>query len=171
MSKQTDTTLINEQIKFDNIMLIGNDGNRYENITLQKALEIAHNANLDLVLVSPNAKPPVCKLLDYGKYKFEQTKKLKEQKKKQKQINTKEIQLSLGIDTHDFETKIRNAKKFLISGDKVNVVMRLRGRENIMSDRAIEKMQQFFNACSDVGTLSKPINKQNNNIVMVIMPK
>lgn len=170
MSKQTDTTLINEQIKFETIMLIGVDGIRYENLSVQEALEIANNAELDLVLVSPNANPPVCKLMDYGKYKFEQTKKLKEQKKNQKQINVKEIQLSLGIDTHDFETKVRNARKFLSSGDKVNVVMRLRGRENSMEGRAIEKMQQFFDSCSDLGSLSKPITKQNNNVMMVILP-
>lgn len=170
MSKQTDTTLINEQIKFETIMLIGVDGIKYENLSVQEALEIANNAELDLVLVSPNANPPVCKLMDYGKYKFEQTKKLKEQKKNQKQINVKEIQLSLGIDTHDFETKVRNARKFLSSGDKVNVVMRLRGRENSMEGRAIEKMQQFFDSCSDLGSLSKPITKQNNNVMMVILP-
>lgn len=171
MSKQTDTTLINEQINFSNLMLIGLDGVRYENISAQEALKIADDANLDLVLVSPNANPPVCKLMDYGKFKFEQTKKLKEQKKNQKQINTKEIQLSLAIDTHDFETKVRNTRKFLLSGNKVNVIMRLRGRENVMIDRAIEKMQQFFDTCSDIGILAKPIDKQNNNVMMVIMPK
>ena len=170
MKQQSNDTLINDQIKADKLLLIGNDGTRYENISAKEALKIAESADLDLVMVSPNANPPVCKLMNYGKYKFEQTKKLKEQKKNQKTINVKEIQLSLGIDKHDFDTKIRNARKFLTNGDKVNVVMRLRGRENAMGDRGIEKMQQFFDACSDIGQLSKPIAIQNNNITMVLMP-
>ena len=134
------------------------------------ALEAAINKNLDLVMIAPQAEPPVCRIMDYGKYRFERDKKEKEAKKKQQIIELKEIQLSCRIDTHDFETKARHAQKFLESGNKVRVVMRFKGRE--MSHMAIgqEIMQRFQDSCAEVGNVDKPPVLDGRLLSMVISP-
>ena len=170
MKQQSNEHLINEQITFARVLVIGADGTQHGEMPIDQAQNLADEQNLDLVLVSPNSKNPVCKLMNYGKFKFELSKKQKEQKRNSKNPATKEVQISFGIDKHDLDTKIRNTRKFLISGDKVLVAMRLKGRENALGEYAIEKMQNFFDECSDVGTLTKPISRQNNNITMTISP-
>ncbi|MCY8619959.1 translation initiation factor IF-3, partial [Bacillus haynesii] len=120
--------LVNEGIRAREVRLIGQNGDQLGIKSRQEALEIASRANLDLVLVAANAKPPVCRIMDYGKYRFEQQKKEKEARKNQKIINLKEVRLSPGIEEHDFNTKLRNAIKFLQKGDKVKASIRFKGR-------------------------------------------
>ena len=135
-----------------------------------KALKIAYDKGLDLVLMSAQSNPPVCKIMDYGKYRFDREKREKEAKKKQQTVELKEIQLSPRIDTHDFETKVRHAVKFLESGNKVRVVMRFRGRE--MSHMAIgrEIIEKFAEACSEVGNVDKKPVLDGRLLSMVISP-
>ncbi len=135
-----------------------------------KALKIAYDKGLDLVLMSAQSNPPVCKIMDYGKYRFDREKREKEAKKKQQTVELKEIQLSPRIDTHDFETKARHAVKFLESGNKVRVVMRFRGRE--MSHMAIgrEIIEKFAEACSEVGNVDKKPVLDGRLLSMVISP-
>ncbi len=165
-----DSTLVNDQIKFDTVLVIGVEGEQLGTMTSKEANKVADEANLDLVLVSPNAKIPVCKIMDYNKFKFEQAKKAKEAKKKQKEVVVKEIQLSLNIEDHDFNTKVRNARKFLEQENRVNVVLRLRGRENVYGDRAFEVATRFFEACEDIAKLPKPIKREGNNVAFVMFP-
>ena len=119
----------------------------------REALSIAQEQNLDLVLISPTATPPVCKIIDYGKFKFEQAKRLKEQRKAQKTVDIKEVQLSMTIDTHDVEVKARHAKRFLESGDKVKVSIRMRGRQQARPEMGIEVMNSFYEIVKDYGVL------------------
>ncbi len=135
-----------------------------------KALSLAYDKGLDLVMMSAQANPPVCKIMDYGKYRFDREKKEKEAKKKQQVVELKEIQLSPRIDTHDFETKAKQACKFLSSGNKVRVVMRFRGRE--MSHMAIgrEIIDKFAEICSEVGTVDKKPSVDGRMMSMVISP-
>ena len=165
-----DNTLINDQIKFDTVLVIGVNGEQLGNMSSKEANNVADEANLDLVLVSPNAKTPVCKIMDYNKFKFEQTKRAKAAKKNQKEVVVKEIQLSLNIEDHDFNTKVRNARKFLEQQNRVNVVLRLRGRENAFGDRAFAVANRFFEACEDIAKLSKPIAREGNNVAFVMFP-
>lgn len=170
MKQQNNTYLTNDQIEFELVTLIDETGTSHGIIKTSEAQAIADERNLDLVLVSPNQKMPVCKLMDYDKFRFDQNKKAKEQKKNQKNITTKEIQLNMGIDKHDLDTKVKNAHKFLTSGNRVYVNMRLRGRENAMSERGVAILNNFFEMCSDVGTLAKPVALQGNTISMTILP-
>ena len=167
--KQSDT-LINNQINLNEILLIGANGEQLGKMSSEKANEIADEEGLDLVLVSPNAKVPVCKLMDYNKFKFEQTKKAKEAKKNQKEVVVKEIQLSLNIDEHDFQTKVKNARKFLLQKNRVHVILRLKGRENVFVERAFDVANRFFDACNDIAQLPKPINKEGNNVAFIMFP-
>ncbi len=139
-------------------------------MTSDKALQMAYDKGLDLVLMSAQANSPVCKIMDFGKYRFEREKREKEAKKKQQTVELKEIQLSPRIDTHDFETKAKQAKKFLESGNKVRVVMRFRGRE--MSHMAIgrEIIDNFAEFCSEVGTVDKKPAVDGRMMSMVISP-
>lgn len=161
--------LINEQITAEKVLLITEDGVKHENLPIDEALKMAEERDLDLALVSPNPKMPVCKLMDYSKFKYEQTKREKEQKKNQKIIVVKEVQLSYRIDQHDFNTKLKMTKKFLSSGNKVNVVLRLKGRERMFANTATEVMERFANECSDVGQISGKIAIQNNVITMTLI--
>ena len=135
-----------------------------------QALQLAYDKSLDLVMMSPDANPPVCKIMDYGKYRFEKDKREKEAKKKQQVVELKEIQLSPRIDTHDFETKAKHARKFLEAGNKVRVVMRFRGRE--MSHMAIgrEIIDRFAEFCSEVGNVDKKPAVDGRIMSMVISP-
>ena len=132
------------------------------------ALELAAREDLDLVKIAPQAKPPVCKIMDYGKYKFEQAKREKEARKNQHTIDTKEIRLSLNIDTHDFNTKVNNAVKFIKHGDKVKVSIRFRGREMGHSEFGYDLMQRFAEACQEFATVAKPAGR---NMLMFLAPK
>ena len=132
---------------------------------------MAEHRDLDLVLIAPNAKPPVCKIMDYGKYRFEMLKREKEAKKNQKVIETKEIRLGLSIDTHDFETKGNQAKKFLKSGNKVKVSIRFRGRELGHPEIGLDTMSRFAEYCSDVAVVEKPAKMESRNMLMFLAPK
>ena len=135
------------------------------------ALAKATEKDLDLVLIAPNAKPPVCKIMDYGKFCFEQAKREKEAKKKQKIVEIKEIRLGLSIDVHDFETKGNQAKKFLNGGDKVKVSIRFRGRELGHPEIGTEVMSRFAEYCSDAAVVEKPAKMEGRNMLMFLSPK
>lgn len=140
-------------------------------MSARDAQKIADDKNLDLVKISPNAKPPVCKIMDYSKYKFDLAKKEKEAKKKQKVIETKEVRLSPSIDTHDVETKVKNAIKFLKAGNKVKVSIRFRGREMARQDAAIEIMKNFAEKVSEFGQIEKEPKMEARTMAMFIGPK
>lgn len=135
------------------------------------ALEQAYAKNLDLVLIAPKAEPPVCKIMDYGKYKFELAKRDKEAKKNQKTVSIKEIRLSPSIDNHDFETKVNHTKKFLSDGDKVKVTVRFRGREVNHSALGLQLLERFKDAVSELGATDKPPKLEGKNMSMVVSPK
>ena len=162
--------MINEEIKAKEVRVIGVDGEAIGVMSSDDALKLAYDKGYDLVLMAPQAQPPVCRIMDYGKYRFERDKKEKEAKKKQQVVELKEIQLSCRIDTHDFETKARHAQKFLESGNKVRVVMRFKGRE--MSHMAIgqEIMKKFEEACSEYGNIDKPPVLDGRLLSMVVSP-
>ncbi len=136
-----------------------------------KAQNLAIEQNLDLVLIAAQAQPPVAKIMDYGKYRFEQAKREKEARKNQKVINIKEVQLSLNIDTHDFETKRNAAVKFLSKGDKVKVSIRFRGREMGHSQYGYDLMERFAEGCSEVSNVEKPAKLEGRNMLMFLAPK
>ncbi len=163
--------LINEEIKEKEVRVIGADGSQLGVMTSKDALKKAVEADLDLVLIAPNATPPVCKVMDYGKYCFEQAKREKEAKKNQKVVDIKEIRLGLSIDTHDFETKGNHAKKFLNSGDKVKVSIRFRGRELGHPEIGTEIMARFADYCAEFAVVEKPAKMEGRNMLMFLAPK
>ena len=133
-------------------------------------MRLAEDENLDLVKIAPNAKPPVCKVMDYGKYRFEQAKREKEARKNQKTVEIKEIRLSLNIDTHDFETKARHAEKFLKAGNKVKVSIRFRGREMAHTNLGLDSMAKFAEACKDFSSVEKPAKLEGRQMLMFLAP-
>jgi len=134
-------------------------------------LEAAYTADLDLVCISPNAQPPVCKIMDYGKYRFEQAKREKEAKKNQKTMEVKEIRLGLSIDVHDFETKGRHAMRFLADGNKVKVSIRFRGRELGHPEIGLDTMTRFAEFCAEKCTVEKAAKMEGRNMIMFLAPK
>jgi len=163
--------MINEQIRDKEVRLVSENGEQLGIVSSKEALRLAREADLDLVKVSPTAKPPVCKIIDYGKYKYEQTRKEKEARKKQKIIEIKEIRLSPNIDTNDLNTKMNHARKFIGNGDKVKVTVRFRGRElaHTASGRVI--LNQFAQALSDIAVIDKPAKLEGKNMVMFLSEK
>ncbi len=162
--------LINDQINLPKVRLVGETGEQLGIMSSAEANSIADEQNLDLVLISPNAEPPVCRLMNYGKFKFEQTKKLKEQRKAQKVVELKEIQLSMTIERHDLEVKAKHARRFLDNGDKVKVTIRMRGRQQSRPEAGIQVMNQFAEGLQDVGSIEKAAEILGRNINMVIAP-
>ena len=162
---------INEEIREKEVRLIDVDGSQLGVVPLRKALEIANDRKLDLVNVAPNAKPPVCKVLDYGKYKYEVTKKEKEAKKNQKVINVKEIRLTPNIETHDLNTKANRAIEFLKNGDKVKVSVRFRGREMGHTEIGNEVLSDFVKVVGDVATVERAAKLEGRNMIMFLTPK
>ena len=150
---------------------MGADGSQLGVMSSKDALSKAVESDLDLVLIAPQATPPVCKIMDYGKYCFEQAKREKEAKKNQKVVDTKEIRLGLSIDTHDFETKGNHAIKFIKSGDKVKVSIRFRGRELGHPEIGTEIMKRFADYCSEVAVVEKPAKMEGRNMFMFLAPK
>ena len=146
---------INEDIRDKEVRLVSADGEQLGIMSAQEALEKAEEANLDLVKISPNAVPPVCKLMDYGKFKFEQTKREKEAKKNQKVVEIKEVRMSPSIDSNDFNVKLRNAQKFLADGDRVKVTVRFRGREMAHTEIGRDLLLKFAEQCAEVATMDK----------------
>ena len=140
-------------------------------MSAKEALALAEKSNLDLVKIAPNATPPVCKIMDYGKFRFEQAKREKEAKKKQKVMDIKEVRLSLNIDTGDFNTKVNHALRFLKDGDKVKVSIRFRGREMAHTDSGTVIMERFAQACAELGSVEKPAKLEGRSMLMFLVPK
>ncbi|QGU94962.1 translation initiation factor IF-3 [Clostridium bovifaecis] len=163
--------LINEQIREKEIRLIGDDGEALGIVSTKEAMDIAEEKELDLVMISPNAVPPVCKVMDYGKYLYEQTKKVKEAKKNQKVVNIKEIRLSPTIEEHDIEIKANRAKQFLQEEDKVKVTVRFRGREADYSYKGNAILDLFVSKVGDVGIIEKPAKLEGRNMILILAPK
>ena len=161
---------INEQIRDKEIRLIGADGAQMGIMSPRDALKMAIDKDLDLVKVAPTANPPVCKIVDYGKYKYEQSRKEKESKKKQKVIEIKEVRLSPNIDKHDLEVKAKNANKFIDAGNKVKVTMRFRGRELNFVEQGKEIMSNFRELVIDA-QVDKEAKMEGKNLIMFLVPK
>lgn len=163
--------LINEEIREREVRVIDADGTQLGIMPTKEALRIAQEKDLDLINIAPQAKPPVCKILDYGKYRFEQAKREKEAKKKQKVIEIKEVRLSPNIEDHDMNTKAKMAAKFLQNGDKVKVSVRFRGREMTRTEVGRVVLDQFVQSIADVAEVEKPPKMEGRSMVMFLMPK
>ena len=163
--------MINEQIRDREIRLIGEDGEQLGIMSAREAMKIAQEAELDLVKIAPAAKPPVCKIIDYGKYKYEQARKEKEAKKKQKTVEVKEVRLSPNIDTNDLNTKINNEKKFISKGNKVKVTLRFRGREMAHVQQSKHILDDFAETLADVAVVEKPAKMEGRAMSMVLAEK
>ena len=163
--------MINEEIRDKELRVIANDGESLGIMSRQDALKAAEERNMDLVCISPKANPPVAKILDYGKYRYELQKKEKEARKKQKTAQLKEIRLSTFIEDHDIDVKAKNASKFLKDGDKVKVSLRFRGRERDYTARGYEVMEKFAEAVSDIASVEKKPKFEGRSLTMFVAPK
>ena len=161
---------INEQIHEKEIRVVSGAGGQLDVMSSKEALELAETKGLDLVNIAPTAKPPVCKIMDYGKYKFELQKKEKQNRKNQKVVSIKEVQLSPSIDTNDFNTKCNHAKRFLKGGDKVKVCVRFRGRELTHSELGEVLLKRFAEACVEEGSVERPAKLEGRNMTMFLAP-
>jgi translation initiation factor IF-3 len=162
---------INEEIRDKEVRVVDSDGAQLGVMSLQAALDLANEKKLDLVNIAPKAQPPVCKILDYGKYRYETQKREKEARKKQKTIQIKEIRLSTFIEEHDLSVKAHNAVKFLKEGDKVKVSLRFRGREKDYSSKGIDVMKRFVEYTKDVGIIERKPEFEGRSLIMVMTPK
>ena len=162
---------INEEIRDKEVRLVSATGEQLGIMSAREALERAVEADLDLVKISPTAVPPVCKLMDYGKYKFEQTKREKEAKKNQRVVEIKEIRMSPSIDVNDFNVKLRNAQKFLAEGNRVKVTVRFRGREMAHTDIGRNLLVKFAEDCGEVATLDKEPKLDGRHMSIFLSPK
>lgn len=163
--------MINEQIRDREVRLINADGEQLGVMSSKEAMKLAKEANLDLVKIAPNAKPPVCKIIDYGKYRYEMARKEKEAKKKQKVIEVKEIRLSPNIDVNDLNTKMNHARKFLQGGNRVKVSVRFRGRELAHTATGKVILDGFAEKLSDVAVIDKPAKLEGKSMVMFLSEK
>lgn len=161
---------INEEIRAAQVRLVGPEGEQLGIMDSNAALDLAYQKNLDLVLIAPKAEPPVCKIMNYGKYKFELAKRDKEARKNQKTVNIKELRISPSIDEHDFDTKINHAKKFLQDGDKVKVSIRFRGRELHHSALGAKALERFRDTLADYGSADKPPKLEGRSMSLLISP-
>lgn len=162
---------INGQIRAKEVQLIGENGEKLGMLPTPRALEIAEEKKLDLVLVSPNAQVPVCKIMNYGKYKFEQAKKEKEAKKKQKVQETKELRITPNIEEHDFGFKAKNARKFIEDGNKVKITVRFRGRELNNVKMGEDVLNEFISALSDIAVVEKSPKLEGKNMFIILAKK
>lgn len=163
--------MINEQIRDKEIRLIGEEGEQLGIVSVKDALKLAKEANLDLVKIAPTAKPPVCKIIDYGKYRYELARKEKEAKKKQKVTDVKEIRLSPNIDDNDLLTKANQARKFITKGDKVKVALRFRGREMAHMASSKQILDDFFTKLEDIAIVEKPAKLEGRSMIMFLTEK
>jgi translation initiation factor IF-3 len=163
--------MVNEGIRAREVRLIGANGDQLGIKSRQEALEMAQNVNLDLVMVAPTAKPPVCRIMDYGKFRFEQQKKDKEARKNQKIINVKEVRLSPTIEEHDFNTKLKNAIKFLENGDKVKASIRFKGRAITHKGIGQRVLDRFSDACKEVGNVESAPKMDGRSMFLMLAPK
>ena len=162
---------INEQIRAKEVQVIDDSGEKRGVMSLNSALDLAFEKKLDLVLVAPNAQPPVCKIMNYGKYKFEQAKKEKESRKNQKTVEIKEIRVTPNIGTHDFEFKSRNARSFLESGNKVKFTLRFRGREMNNVESGEDILNRFIESLSDIATVEKKPFLEGKTMFIILTKK
>lgn len=162
---------MNEQIRDKEIRVVGADGGQLGIMSPRDALKLAMEQNLDLVKIAPQATPPVCRIMDYGKYRYEQAKREKEARKNQKTVDIKEVRMGLNIDTHDLETKVGMAKKFLTGGDKVKVSVRFRGREMTHPELGRQLLDRFTEACAEAGTVDKTPKMEGRSLTVFIVPK
>lgn len=169
-NRKQNEDLVNESIRFKELLVIGPEGEQLGILTRRDALEKASQANLDLVVVAAKGNPPVAKILDYGRYRYEQQKKAKEAKRNQHVTQVKPLRLSPVIDQHDFETKLRHARKWLEEGTKVKVDMRFRGRMMTRIDVGRKTMNRFIEECSDLGSVEKAPKLEGNTMSVVISP-
>ena len=163
--------MINEQIRDREIRLIGENGEQLGIMSARDAYKMAQEAELDLVKIAPTAKPPVCKIIDYGKYRYELARKEKEARKKQKVIDVKEVRLSPNIDTNDLNTKVGAARKFLEKGDKVKVTLRFRGREMAHMSKSKYILDDFAESLADIAVVDKPSKVEGRSMVMFLTAK
>lgn len=162
---------INEQIRDAQLRVIGADGAQLGVMSARDAQNLADEAGLDLVKIAPTAQPPVCRIMDYGKYRFEQAKKEKEARKNQRVVEIKEVRLGLNIDIGDFNTKVAQATRFLQHGDKVKVNIRFRGREMAHPEMGLEPMRRFAEALAEIAVIEKPAKLEGRNMMMFLAPK
>lgn len=162
---------INEKIRFKEVQVIDENGQKLGIMTSNQALDMAYDKKLDLVLVAPNGNPPVCKIMNYGKHKFEQAKKEKEAKKKQKVTEIKEIRVTPNTEEHDFNFKVKNARKFLEDGCKVKITVRFRGRELNYAKAGENLLNKFSDALSDVSNLDKKAVLEGKNMFIILSKK
>jgi len=163
--------MINDQIRDKEIRLIGENGEQLGIMSSRDAYKMAQEANLDLVKIAPTAKPPVCKIIDYGKYRYDMTRREKEAKKRQKTTEIKEIRLSPNIDENDMLTKANNARKFITKGDKVKIALRFRGREMAHLGRSKKILDDFFKIVEDVAVVEKPVKMEGKSMIMFLAKK
>lgn len=163
--------IVNEDIRAREVMVIGDDGEKLGVIPKNEAIQMAYEKQLDLVVVAPGAKPPVAKFMDYNKYRFDQQKKAREAKKKQTKTTLKELRLSPKIDTHDFETKLRQGRKFLEKGDKLKISIRFRGREMAYTNQGREVMLDFAKQCEDIADIESRPKQEGRTMHMMLGPK
>ena len=161
---------LNERIRVREVRLIDDEGGQVGILPTKEALSQAKERGLDLFLVQPDATPPVAKIMDYGRYKFEQDKKAKEAKKRQHQADVKEIKMRYKIEDHDYQVKLRSAKKFLANGDKIKVITMLRGREMQHSSMALELMNRFAEELEDLSIMDRPPKLEGRNVIMILSP-
>ena len=165
------THQLNEEIRDKELRLIGSEGEQLGIMSADEALKIADEQGLDLVKISPQAVPPVCKLMDYGKFRFEQGKREKEARKNQHVVEIKEIRMSPGIDTGDFNVKLKNAHKFLADGNRVKVSVRFRGREMAHTEIGKKLLDEFAEQCAEVSSVDKGAKLEGRNMSMFLSPK
>ena len=163
--------LINERIREPEVRVIGEDGAQLGIMSSREALKIAEEHELDLILIAPTAKPPVCRIMDYGRYRYEQAKKERDAKKKQKIVEVKEIRLSPNIDTNDLNTKSNNARKFLEKGNRVKVTLRFRGREMAHVNATKGVLDEFAGTLADISNVDKPAKMEGRSMSIVLAPK
>lgn len=163
--------MINEQVRDREVRVISSDGEQLGIMSSKEAMKLAREAELDLVKIAPNAKPPVCKIIDYGKYRYELARKEKEAKKKQKTIDVKEVRLSPNIDKNDLNTKINQARKFLEHGDKVKVTLRFRGRELAHVEQSKVILDNFAEKLAEIAVIDKPAKFEGRSMIMFLTQK
>ena len=171
MAVKQQETQINSAIRDPEVRVIGANGDQLGIMSAKEANEIADKEGLDLVKISPSANPPVCRIMDYGKYLFDKTKREKEQRKNQKIVELKEVQLSMTIEQHDIDIKAKNAVKFLNNGDKVKVSIRMSGRQQAYFERGIETENKFAESLQEIAVIEKPAKVEGRNIIMILAPK
>ena len=163
--------MINGQIRDKEVRVIGENGDQLGIMPVREAMRLAQEAELDLVKIAPKAQPPVCKIIDYGKYRYELARKEKEARRKQKTVEVKEVRLSPNIDTNDLNTKVNNARKFLTKGNKVKVTLRFRGREMAHVHQSRHILDDFAGLVADIATVEKAPKLEGRNMSMVLTEK